>query len=58
MATITYCKIVNPMVFMTKDYFVSRVSRPEEMNAVQELIDHIENWRFCKKIDFQKASSD
>jgi len=46
------------MVFMTKDYFVARVSRAEETLAVQELIDHIENWRYCKMIEFHGDSSE
>lgn len=58
MSTITICKQVNPMVFMTKDYFVARVSRPEETLAVQELIEHIENWRYCKMIEFHGQSSE
>jgi hypothetical protein len=34
LATVQFCKLINPMIFMTKDYFMQRVTCEEEMYIV------------------------
>ena len=49
LSVVTYSKILNPMIFMTKEYFLSRVHE-EEMFIVQELVEMVEEWRYCKRL--------
>jgi len=53
LAAISYCKILNPMIFMTKEYFIQRVNE-QEMWVVQHLVDLVEDWRFCKRLEMKK----
>lgn len=46
------------MIFMTKDYFLQRVTCEEEMQVVQLLVDLVEDWRFCKRIVYRHRSEE
>jgi hypothetical protein len=37
------------MIFMTKDYFLERV-HSEEMFIVQDLVEMVEDWMYCKRL--------
>jgi hypothetical protein len=53
LSCITYSKVLNPMIFMTKEYFVARVNG-EEMWIVQHLVDLVEDWRYCKRLEVKR----
>ncbi len=53
MTVITYSKTLNPMIFMTKEYFLGRVHE-EEMFIVQELVEMVEDWRYCKRLELRR----
>jgi len=52
MTVVTYSKTLNPMIFMTKEYFLSRVHE-DEMFIVQELVEMVEDWRYCKRLELR-----
>lgn len=49
---VAYSKTLNPMIFMTKEYFLARVHE-EEMFIVQELVEMVEDWRYCKRLELR-----
>ena len=55
---ITYCKVLNPMIFMTKEYFMQRVLREEDLWVVQELVELVEDWRFCRRLQIRRRCQD
>ena len=53
MTVVTYQKTLNPMIFMTKDYFLERV-HSEEMFIVQDLVEMVEDWMYCKRLQLRR----
>lgn len=41
------------MIFMTKDYFLQRITCEEDMQVVQLLVDIIEEWRWCRRLEYK-----